>query len=214
MEIKPGRLYLLGCGPGHTDYVTPLVRQIANNAQWLIGSPRMLELFPKSPAKRLVHERNLPELLAQVKIFLSANQTVAWLCTGDSGFYSVARVALKTLGHSACICVSGISSVQVACARLGLDWSCVRMVSAHGRTPDIPILDARTALAVLAGSLEQFPFLLESARMWQPTHRLYACADLTLDTEVIQEIVPEEIEDWVSHPRVIFLWVPREEIYA
>ena len=76
------------------------------------------------------------------------------LVSGDPGLFSLAERGLP--GGSAaisCRVIPAVSSLQVAFARLGLDWEDVRMISAHGRLPpgSTRILRRADKLAVPGG---------------------------------------------------------------
>lgn len=72
---------------------------------------------------------------------------------GDPGLASLAKLVLRRFGLHACEVLPGISSVQVAFARLGLDWLDARILSAHARLPLAVLgeLSDYAKLAILAG---------------------------------------------------------------
>ena len=77
-----------------------------------------------------------PPLLDQIAARRAAGRRVAVLVSGDPGLYSLAQNVVRRFGREHCEVVPAVSSVQVAFARLGLDWADARILSAHGRTPD------------------------------------------------------------------------------
>lgn len=209
MEWPKQILYCLGCGPGAAEYVTPRVQIIAQHSQILVGCPRSLALFSSSAATQWVYQNNLEDLLQRVQEALAAGLRIAWLCTGDTSLFSVARLVRQKVGHEHCRLEPGVSSVQLACARLGLDWARLRIISAHGRFPLWPEpaeLVGIQSVAILAGS----PQCLQSICDWAEQHtqysQLWVCADLSLAEEHIQSIPLHELERWITHPRVLFLF--------
>lgn len=211
MEMNTKQVYLLGCGPGAAEYVTPIVSDLVRQCTLLVGCPRTLALFPESKAERLVYQNNLEELLRLVAQRLAQTDRIAWLCTGDTGLRSIAATVQKQLGLHQCIVVPGISSVQVACARMGIDWSSLRVISAHGVIPSFDLDHTeKRHYAVLAGSPEALPAMQRIAHALKHSHRLCVCQELTLPNETIKEIAPEDLSDWISHPRTLFIWMAND----
>lgn len=206
MEIKTGILYLLGCGPGAPDLVTSRVREIALQSDTLIGCPRTHALFPQARAQRIIHEHNLSKILELLPSLLASGKTTAWLCTGDTSLFSVAHTARNAIGSSLCAFEPGISSVQIACARLAVTLPEVHIASAHGRDWKLQLPLASSHLCILSGSLQNLQNLLTCAFYLEATHQLFVLADLSLSTEIIHNINPLEIAEWVSHPRALFFW--------
>lgn len=206
MEMRSDVIYLLGCGPGAEDLVTPRVHQFASLADILIGCPRALALFPNVRAQRIVHEQNLPSLLDLLPTLLEAKQRTAWLCTGDSAVYSVAHSVRKAIGHQHCIMEPGISSVQLACAKLAVHMPEVHIASAHGREWRFNPAMHTSHLCILSGTLSNLQNLLACAYYLEPSHELFVLADLSLASEIVCPIGPLEISEWISHPRVLFFW--------
>lgn len=206
MEMKAGILYLLGCGPGAEDYITPRARSIAAQAEFLIGCPRTLLPFENLHAERLILDRNLEQLLLEANQLLQKNRKVAWLCTGDTSLYSVAHTAIRKLGGNRCILEPGISSVQVACARLGAELSEVSVQSAHGRAWNFQSILTQKHLCLLSGSQSNLESILHCAGTLKSTHSLFVCSDLSLPTEKISSIIPSEIHHWIAHPNHLFFW--------
>jgi precorrin-6Y C5,15-methyltransferase (decarboxylating) len=62
-----------------------------------------------------------------------AGGDVVVLASGDPGFFGIVR-ALRERGHAPEV-LPAVSSVAGACARIGLPWDDVVVVSAHGRDP-------------------------------------------------------------------------------
>jgi cobalt-precorrin-7 (C5)-methyltransferase len=211
MEMTTKKVYLLGCGPGAPDYVTPIVSDLVRQCSLMVGSPRTLALFPESKAERLIYKNNIEELLRLVTQRLDQTDRIAWLCTGDTGLSSIAAIVQHYLGADRCIVLPGISSIQIACARLGIDWSNLRVISAHGVIPCISLDDSRTYhYALLAGTPEALPEVRKIADTLKPAHRLFVCEELTLPKETIKEIEPEGLSGWISHPRTLFLWIAHD----
>lgn len=206
MEIKPNKLTVLGCGPGNPLYVTPIVSNFVFQAELLVGCPRTLDLFPNSNAQKLVYNHNIDILLNAVHKSLDQCKRTVWLCTGDTSLFSISQVLIKHFGSEKCHIEPGISSVQIACAKLHIPLNKVCILSAHGKNLNLDTNKITKHFCILAGSPEYTQSLLDYAFECRNTHQLFICADLSLVTEIILPINPLEISDWVSHPRAIFFW--------
>ncbi|MCY3023909.1 MAG: cobalt-precorrin-7 (C(5))-methyltransferase, partial [Planctomycetota bacterium] len=115
---------------------------------------------------------------------------IAVLVTGDTGLCSFAQPVLKRFGREACTLIPGISSVQVAFARLGLDWLDARILSTHREAPK---LGARTRsrydkLAILLGRRDSLVWVATLARNLGKEYRVFVCENLTLGNERVREV--------------------------
>jgi precorrin-6y C5,15-methyltransferase (decarboxylating) CbiE subunit len=125
---------------------------------------------------------------------------VAVLVSGDPGLFSLARHVLAQFGREQCVVVPGISSVQVALGRLGLDWADARLVSAHGRPPDVEPEQLASAdkVAILAGGRRGREWSARAAAALQASHVAYLCENLTLKDERVRPVAPHEIQQAAS----------------
>ena len=87
--------------------------------------------------------------------------------------------------------------MQAAFARLGVDWQDARIVSAHGRTPQLGAEELHNLdkLAVLGGTPEALRWTAWAAGVLQATHDAYLCENLTLDAERIRAMTPRQLAD-------------------
>ncbi len=175
MSASPrSRIDLVGMGPGSADLLTPGAVRALEEADFVLADARLLPLVPPRPG------RSGPEALpgrveeALDRIALRATEgTVAVGLSGDPGFYSLARAAIRRFGgpeEAALRVHPGISSLQLLAARLGRPWAGVPAASLHGReipagprgetrgTPPDPFASALregSDLAVLLGRPEE-----------------------------------------------------------
>jgi precorrin-6y C5,15-methyltransferase (decarboxylating) CbiE subunit len=195
MAMNVGKIVIVGCGPGSPEYVSDAARRAVAWADVLVGSRRLLELFAGAAAERIIAGSDIPALLADIAQRRAAGGRVAVLVSGDPGFYSLAQPVTARFGREACEIVPGVSSVQVAFARLGLDWIDARLLSAHGRTPEIGDEELRRCdkIAILAGSAAALRWSAQAAVALRETHAAVLCENLTLDDERVAAITPEEL---------------------
>jgi len=116
---------------------------------------------------------------------------------------------VDAVGRKHCRIVPGISSLQVAFARLALDWSDTRLLSAHGRMPDVAVAElAEVAkIAVLAGSRAAISWAAALAAGLHGSHAAWLCEDLTLPTERIRRVTPGSLARSRPSPLAIVLFI-------
>ncbi|MGZ3648456.1 MAG: precorrin-6y C5,15-methyltransferase (decarboxylating) subunit CbiE, partial [Syntrophales bacterium] len=151
MDMMNPSLIIAGCGPGSTDYLTPAARKAVEQAEVLVGTGRLLELFPNHKGEKITVEVDIDKVLDEIDS--RSKRRIVVLVTGDPGLCSLARPILKRFGKSRCEVIPGVSSVQVAFARIGMDWLDARIIDAHGQNPNIgpATLSKEGKIAVFAG---------------------------------------------------------------
>ena len=123
---------LAGAGCGR-DTLTIEAQKAISEAGLLIGSPRLLsELsLPDVPALPLTKASEIAAALRE-----SPAERAVVLLSGDSGFYSGARILLPLLEGEDVRLLPGISSLQFFASRLKMPWQDWRLFSAHGQEVD------------------------------------------------------------------------------
>ena len=122
------KICLVGCGCGRETLCADAAEAI-RSSDALIGAPRLLDLFPETETKiPALSAKEIAEALSSLR----CHEACA-LFSGDSGFYSGARLLLPLLPEkSEWRILPGISSLQLLAARLGEPWQNWRLCSAHG----------------------------------------------------------------------------------
>jgi cobalt-precorrin-7 (C5)-methyltransferase len=207
MEIETHPIVIVGCGPGSPDYLTPGAVRAVQEAEVLVGARRLLELFPDHPGERIVMEAHTKRVLAAIA--QRPDKRIAVLVTGDPGLASLAQPILKRFGRTRCRVIPGISSLQAAFARLGMDWLNVRIIDAHGKDPAVPLKTGEgfDKIAVLGGRKESLAWLLREASALMDDFDLWACEDLTLESERIRKMDPRIAAGLSFSSRTIFILV-------
>jgi cobalt-precorrin-7 (C5)-methyltransferase len=136
------KLYLVGTGPGSSEYVTNAAVKAAEFADVLVGSQRALDLFPGFVGDILVlRARNMDEMMKKSISLVDEGKDVAILSTGDPGFSGVLKPILNLRDDLDIEVIPGISSLQLAAARLQLPWDQVNLLTLHGKGNSQVILD-------------------------------------------------------------------------
>ncbi|MDN5347358.1 MAG: cobalt-precorrin-7 (C5)-methyltransferase [Clostridia bacterium] len=151
-EQRGSWLTVVGIGPGSPAYLTPAAREAAEQAKVLIGGKRALALFKDLPVVKYRLTGDLESLAAYLKKIYG--QPTAVLVSGDPGFYSLLPWLKRQFPGEEIRVIPGISSMQMAFARLGATWEEATFLSLHGRETDLlkpflPALHQGTARLVL-----------------------------------------------------------------
>ncbi|MDY0211766.1 MAG: precorrin-6y C5,15-methyltransferase (decarboxylating) subunit CbiE [Desulfuromonadaceae bacterium] len=201
---------IAGCGPGHPDYLTTAVHNAVNSAEVLVGARHLLSLFPADNAVRLTVDTDIAAVLAEMENYRDRYMVV--LVSGDSGLFSLARRVQQHFGHEHCRMIPGISSVQVTCARLGIDWHDLRIISAHGRTPEATIdeLQAWRKIVILAGTSAANEWAADLLEQLGEKYRATVCENLTLPEEKIQTCDARTLRQKTLASRTIIVLLHQE----
>jgi len=105
-----------------------------------------------------------------------------------------------------------VSSVQVAFARLGLEWQGARIIDAHGNNPSVEpeSLAGDGKIAVLAGRKDAARWIGRLAAVLGEDYRIYLCQDLTLPGEKVIQVAVKELPSCDLSPRSIVIFVKED----
>lgn len=202
------RIVIAGCGPGSPKLMTAAAREAAQSADVLVGTRRLLDLFPSTTAARISVGADIGAVLDRIAA-IPSSQKIVVLVSGDPGLYSLARSVLARFGRSTCRVIAGISSVQAAFARIGVTWEDARLVSAHEAPPSLlpGTLAGSDKIAVLAGNRASAKWLEEAVKTLHTTHAVFICSDLALPEERVEEIHADRFEAAALPSRTVVLFV-------
>ena len=126
---------IIGVLDNGADGLTPQALAHLREADLVIGATRTLALFADQLAA--AETRDLTGQLMQVPEWIRAAQAagkrVVVLATGDPLCHGIAAFLQSRLCIEACEVLPNLSTVQLACARLGLPWQEMKIVSVHNR---------------------------------------------------------------------------------
>ncbi|HZK25369.1 MAG TPA: precorrin-6y C5,15-methyltransferase (decarboxylating) subunit CbiE [Oscillospiraceae bacterium] len=126
------KICLAGVGPGGEKYVLPVVREQVEAADVLLGGARATAPF-LSLQKEIIPLTGKLEGLAERLRKLAALKKIVVLVSGDPGFYSLLAYLRRHFTAAELEVLPGVSSMQVAFARLAEPWQDATLLSAHGR---------------------------------------------------------------------------------
>ena len=132
---KPGRVMLVGIGPGQAGWRTPEASQMVLGADELVGYDLYIDLLGAVAAHIPRRDFKLGEEEARCRYALEAAATgkdVAVICSGDAGIYAMGALVYELLDRSEAqggvsdaarrvgvVSAPGISALQAAAARSG-----------------------------------------------------------------------------------------------
>ncbi|MCW3787131.1 precorrin-6y C5,15-methyltransferase (decarboxylating) subunit CbiE [Plebeiibacterium sediminum] len=134
MKNNHNHIYICGIGPGHPDYIAPIVYKKVENADILIGGSRHLEIFSDYKKNCFVFTGSLSALKDKMESL--QNKTIVVLVSGDTGFYSLRRYIQSALPDAAIDLIPGLSSYQYLYAKVGLGYENALKASLHGKELD------------------------------------------------------------------------------
>lgn len=125
---------VVGLGPGNKDYLTRAAEKAISSADVLIGGRRQLEMFHDVQAEKYIITSNIQSVLSIIESKAADNNSnIVVLASGDPGFYGILSSLKQGLPNLDIKVIPGISSIQLACARLGITWDDALLISCHGR---------------------------------------------------------------------------------
>lgn len=127
---------IIGVLDSGTANLSAAALQHLREADLVIGVGRTLALFASEFAAS-AEQRDMGGQLLCVPEWVAAareeGQAVVVLATGDPLCHGIARYLINKLGHQECEVLPNLSTIQLACTRLGLAWQEMKIVSIHSK---------------------------------------------------------------------------------
>ena len=142
------KICIIGVGPGAGEYLLPVALKLIKDADCLIGAQRALNLFSRFKKEKICFDSRLSRVIPYLKKHRE-DKKIAVLVSGDPGLYSLAQAIARNFPKDEYEVIPGISSLQLAFARIGESWQDVKIISLHGReiSPEI-LADMRNSSKV------------------------------------------------------------------
>jgi cobalt-precorrin-7 (C5)-methyltransferase len=184
-------IYIVGIGPGDREYLTLKAIKVVEDADLVVGSRRALELFNISENKKIILTKNLvDELKELLKNENIKNKKIAILSTGDPCFSGLLKTLLKIGAKREDIeVISGISSIQIAAAKLKISWEDYNIITLHGKEENrkklLSLIKNNEKVIFLPNNLkEDAKFLVDSGI--DPNTKIWVLENLTYENEKIR----------------------------
>jgi len=122
---------VVGVGAEGPASLSEATRQRIAGADQLWGSERLLAFWAGHPAPQTVISAAAASIVERLQ--QRGEQRVVILASGDPGLFGIAGTLLRQLPAAEVEIVPHVSSLQLAFARAGIDWSDAVFTSAHAR---------------------------------------------------------------------------------
>lgn len=187
------KIYIIGIGPGSSEYLTKKAVDTVKTSDYTVGSTRAIDLFDDVNNKIAFNVKDLLDKLEKGVDLAIEGNTVSILSTGDPGFSGVLNTVLrianeKNFPEEKIEVIPGISSLQLAAARNHIQWDNANVMTFHGRENIEDILkvinNGKTTIALPSKKVRDMAqFLLDNG---VDEHReVVACERLSYDDEKI-----------------------------
>lgn len=127
-------IHVIGLAGGHPD---PGLLRIIAECRAIAGSRRLFDTVMEALDQRQKGIRHIPitpldEMIRAVRKE-AGRGPCAVLASGDPLFYGIGKRLIEALGRERLIFHPALSSVQLACSRLGISWHDAQIITLHGR---------------------------------------------------------------------------------
>jgi cobalt-precorrin 5A hydrolase / precorrin-3B C17-methyltransferase len=175
----PGKLFIIGTGPGRLDWMTPEVTQVLQTTTDWIGYTTYLNLVEPLRQQQQRHDSDNREELDRARLALNlaaTGRSVAMISSGDPGIYAMAAAVFEALETDQNpdwqdlhiqVC-PGISAMQAAASQIGAPIGhdfCA--ISLSDILKPWEIIAQRIAMAAQADFVIAFYNPISSQRRWQ-----------------------------------------------
>jgi len=190
-----GEIYIVGIGPGASEYLTKKAIDTVESSDYTVGSTRAIDLFDDVSGKIAFNVKDLVDKLEEGVQLACDGNTVSILSTGDPGFSGVLNTVLRISGEKDfpkenIEVVPGISSLQLAAAKCHIQWDNANVMTFHGREniEDIlPVINnGKVTIALPSRKVKDMAqFLLDNGV--EPDRKVVVCERLSYPDEKIVE---------------------------
>ena len=202
MMIKmTGKIYIVGIGPGASEYLTKKAIDTVKASDYTVGSTRAIDLFDDVSGTIAFNVKDLLDKLEEGVQLACDGNTVSILSTGDPGFSGVLNTVLrlsdeKNFPKENIEVIPGISSLQLAAAKCHIQWDNANVMTFHGREniEDIlPIINnGKVTIALPSRKVKDMAqFLLDNGV--DANRKVVVCERLSYPDEKIVESDLKEI---------------------
>jgi cobalt-precorrin-7 (C5)-methyltransferase len=196
-----GKIYIIGIGPGSSEYLTKKAMDTVKMSDYTVGSTRAVDLFDDVQNTIPFNVKELVDTLKKgVQLAVDGN-VVSILSTGDPGFSGVLNTVLriskeKDFPKENIEVIPGISSLQLAAARCHIQWDNANVMTFHGREniEDIlPVINnGKTTIALPSRKVKDMAqFLLDNGV--EADRKVVVCERLSYPDEKIVEATLSDI---------------------
>ena len=196
-----GKIYIVGIGPGASEYLTKKAIDTVKASDYTVGSTRAIDLFEDVSGTIAFNVKDLLDKLEEGVQLACDGNTVSILSTGDPGFSGVLNTVLrlsdeKNFPKENIEVIPGISSLQLAAAKCHIQWDNANVMTFHGREnigDILPIINnGKVTIALPSRKVKDMAqFLLDNGV--DANRKVVVCERLSYPDEKIVESTLKEI---------------------
>lgn len=196
-----GKIYIIGIGPGSSEYLTKIAIDTVKKSDYTVGSTRAIALFDDVKNKVPFNVKELLNKLEEAVELAIKGYVVSILSTGDPGFSGVLNTVLrisldKNFPKKNIEVIPGISSLQLAAAKNKIQWDDANVMTFHGRENIEDILkvinNGKTTIALPSRKVKDMAqFLLDNNV--DESRKVVVCERLSYPDERIVEATLKDI---------------------
>lgn len=211
-----GAIHVIGLGVSEYAQLNHDTIRALKTSHWIFGSERQLHIIrkifdntdtPNESNDELLPKQVVLPKLSELRVFIDQNsdKIISVLASGDPLYYGIGRWINQHYNHQQqpksllpCYFYPAVSSIQVACHRLGLSLQDIKVISLHGRPIEKlrRVLTNNTDILVLTDKYSHPQALAEEcARAQLENSLLTVCEDLGYKGEKISQYTVRELLD-------------------
>jgi precorrin-6Y C5,15-methyltransferase (decarboxylating) len=114
------KIHIIGIGDDGLEGLTASARERIENAELIFGAPHLLEAVGEVDGEQASIGGDLDRLIESIEA--APGKRIVVLATGDPLFYGTARFLVQRLGKEHCEVAPGVSTMQLAFARVKESW--------------------------------------------------------------------------------------------
>ena len=196
-----GKIYIVGIGPGSSEYLTKKAIDTVKSSDYTVGSTRAIELFDDVKNTIAFNVKELVGTLEKGVDLAIKGNVVSILSTGDPGFSGVLNTVLrisdeKEFKKENIEVIPGISSLQLAAAKCHIQWDNANVMTFHGREnieEILPVINnGKVTIALPSRKVKDMAqFLLDNGV--EASRKVVVCERLSYPDEKIVESTLKDI---------------------
>ena len=210
-----GKIYIIGIGPGASEYLTKKAIDTVKISDYTVGSTRAIELFDDVQNKIAFNVKELLDKLEEgVKLAVDGN-IVSILSTGDPGFSGVLNTVLRlsdenNFSKENIEVIPGISSLQLAAAKCHIQWDNANVMTFHGREnieEILPVINnGKTTIALPSRKVKDMAqFLLDNGI--EAERKVTVCERLSYpDEKIVTTTLADIAESEFTYMCIIIIY--------
>jgi cobalt-precorrin-7 (C5)-methyltransferase len=212
-NVNNNQIIIIGCGPGDELYLTSAAKEYIEQADVLVGADKLLKRYGTDKKRCITISSDMQMVFRSIQNCIDDNKAVTVLVTGDPGIASLSRPIINFFGKERCLCIPGISSIQLACARLCIDWTEALIINAHKTVPsfsphNIPDKDI---IIILCGNKISWNWILHAAQKIDKNYQGFHCVNLASLEEAITETTFDTLQKLPEGGgNAVLVWIRKE----